>query len=505
MSDSVQQPQGKDQSKADETTDSLGGRTFSAGLWAVIEQLGRRGLSLAVNLLLARLLLPHEFGLIGILTVFILVGQVIADAGLSSALIRKPKPSETDWSTSFYSNVILGLFIFTVLWFISPWVAEAFREPQLVWLTRVLAFTVVINSLGVVHATRLQKEMNFRPMTESILISVFVSGVISIGLAVWGFGVWSLAAQRVLADCIRVALFWFKADWFPGLLFSFISLGEQVRYGACVLMAAIFNTVTQPMVYFVIAAGHAPTTLGFVVQGNQLPDALSRTLAGTLGRVAFPVFSLIQQDRLRVKKMLRNSMQVLYSTVLPLMVIVAVSAPLLVRVLLTDKWLPCVPYLQLFCVIGFLLPVQAIYQHLLMVDSRPTKLVMTQFFRLMLHAAVLMCTFPFGVVCIVAGQVIAEVVVTLVLCYVMVSVGDYSLYEQVTDFIRPAAIVSLSAACVVLSQMFFELPTYPALALQLVSWPVLLGALALAFRLPVVQSLQDMARSRVRRGVLSQS
>ncbi|MEP3481535.1 MAG: lipopolysaccharide biosynthesis protein [Fuerstiella sp.] len=499
MSDTLEQPRELGQGQVDEASDSLGGRTVVAGLWTVLEQFGRRGLSVVVNLVLARLLLPHEFGLVGILTVFILVAQVIADAGLSSALIQKSSPSETDWSTSFYSNFILGLLIFAVLWVLSPAVAASFSEPQLTWLTRVLALTVVVNSLGVVQATRFQKTMNFRPLTESILISVFVSGVISIGLAIWGFGVWSLAIQRVLADLIRVTLFWCKADWVPSLKFSFTSLKEQVRYGGCVLLAAIFNTVTQPMIYFVIAAGHAPATLGYVVQGSQLPDALSRTLAGTLGRVAFPVFALIQQDRSRVKKTLRNSMQMLYSTVLPLMVIVAVSSPLLVQILLTEKWIPCVPYLRLFCVIGFLLPVQAIYQHLLMVDSRPTKLIATQFFRLALHAVVLLCTFRFGVLWIVTGQVIAELIVTVVLSCVMVTVGSYSLQEQLSDLFRPLAVVVLATSCVLLGQAAFELSVLPALLVQSVCWPTLLVILAFVFKLPVLETLQA---ARARRGLV---
>ncbi|MFY9253791.1 MAG: lipopolysaccharide biosynthesis protein [Fuerstiella sp.] len=412
---------------------SLQSKTIRAAAWTASEQVGRRIFQFITGIILARILLPEEFGLMGVLTVFMIVAQVFADGGLSSGLIQNQESTDDDCCTVFYLNVFLGIVVCGVLCLVSPYVADAFHEPKLQALMCVLAFSIVVNSLGAVQASLFAKSIHFRPMTTAILISVGISSIVGITLALCGYGVWSLAIQRLVSDTVRVILFWLFSPWRPSLKFRLSSMKSQLKFGFSVLAAAICNTVTQPMYYFVIARFYSPAMLGFVTQGNQLPDAPSKTLSGLVNRVAYPVFSSIQNDPTRVQRGLQRALKLLYSTVMPLMAGLAVMAPQLVSVLLTDKWLPSVPYLRLMCAIGFLMPVQTLHQHLLMADGRTSLLLKTQVTRVMLHALCIFFTYQLGIVPLIWCQIIVEFAIVLLLCFVNGVKLQYPLVVQLRD------------------------------------------------------------------------
>jgi len=412
---------------------SLKEKTYHGICWGFVEGIGGRLIQLIIGIMLARLLVPEQFGLIGMLTIFLAVAQTFLDSGFGAALIQRPVITEKDTSSIFFFNILVGVVAAACLCVAAPWVSKFYSQPILTLLLRVMSLLLVINAFGLVQTVLLTKAIDFMTQAKVTLIASVLSGAIGIGMAYHGYGVWSLVCQQLAAATFRVALLWSFNKWRPAWLFSLDSLREMFGFGSRLLALGLLNTIFENIYLIVIGKIYSPADLGHFTRANQLQKLPSETLSGMIARVSFPVFSSIQQDRERVKRGMKRALTTLVLINFPLMIGLAVVARPLVIVLLTEKWLPCVPYLQLLCLVGLVFPLHLINLNVLLAFGRSNLLLKLEIMKKGLVVLNILITWQWGITAMITGQVIISLVSYYLNAYYNNALLDYSIWEQIGD------------------------------------------------------------------------
>lgn len=328
--------------------------------WSALENVTRLGVTFVVSIVLARLLSPEEYGLIGILTIFIAIFNAIVDSGFTNALIRKQDATDTDYSTVFYTNLVLSVVLAAVLFFCAKPISVFFERSELVSLTQVMSSVVIINALSIVQRVRTTKAIDFKTQTKITFISSIGSGVIGIVMAYMGYGVWALVGQQISNQLLTTLFFWFYNKWMPKLVFSWSSFKEMWEFGSKLLASGLIDTAWKEVYQVVIGKCYSPATLGLYTRAKQFADLCSSNLTSVVQRVSYPVLSSIQDDRARLKGAYQ---MVIKTTMLPtfvLMLGMAACAESMINVLIGEQWLECVPMLQIICTYGMLYPLHAL-------------------------------------------------------------------------------------------------------------------------------------------------
>ena len=411
----------------------LKSKTIHAAGWSFIEAIGARLIQFVIGIILARLLLPEQYGFIGMLTIFFAVAQTFIDSGFGAALIQRKSITEKDTSSIFYFNILIGIITAGCLCGIAPWVADFYNQPVLSPLLRVMSLVMVINAFSLVQNILLTKAIDFKAQTKVTLIASILSGIIGIGMAWQGFGVWSLAAQQLSDAALRGILLWIFNSWRPEWLFSFQSLREMFGFGSKLLASGLLNTIFDNIYLIVIGKLFSPADLGFFTRANNLQQFPSQTLSRMVSRVAFPVFSSIQDDPGRVRRGMKKALTIIVLLNFPLMIGLAVVARPLVIVLLTEKWLPCVPYLQLLCLVGLLFPLHLINLNVLQALGRSDLFLRLEIIKKILVILNISITWHWGITVMIMGQIIISLLSYYLNAYYNKFLLDYSIWEQVCD------------------------------------------------------------------------
>jgi len=338
--------------------------------WSFADNVINQGVAFIVGIVLARILSPDEYGLIGIITIFITVSNSIIDSGFSSALIRKTDIKDEDYSTVFISNLVISIVLFLVLFFSAPLIARFFAREELVALTKVMASVLIINALGIVQRSILSKRIDFKTQAIVSLISSISSGIIGIVMAIKGFGVWSLVGQQLSRQLLNTIFLWVFNFWFPKLKFSIKSFKELFSFGSKLMLSGIINTVWTQLYNVVIGRFYSSATLGQFTKAQQFSNMFSSNITGVVQRVSYPALSSIQNDRERLKAAYQKVIKVTMLLTCCCMIGLAAVAKPLVLVLIGEQWLPCVPFLQLICFEMMLYPLHALNLNMLEVQGR---------------------------------------------------------------------------------------------------------------------------------------
>lgn len=349
---------------------SLKDKTVSGVGWSAIDSVARYGISFVVGIILARLLSPDEYGLIGILTIFINLFGVIVDGGFTNALIRKKNANNDDYCTVFYANLAVSVMLAAILFFCAQPIASFFERPELVSLTRVMASIVIINALAIVQKARLTKQINFRLQTKISIISSLASGVIGISMAYTGFGVWALVGQQISNQLISTVLLWIYNKWLPKLIFSWSSFKDLWSFGWKLLVSGVLGSLTDDIYQAVIGKSFSPQSLGYYSRSHQFSSIFSNNITSIVGRVSFPVLSTLQDDPVRLKEGYRRVIRVTMLPTFVLMLGLAAVAKPLILVLIGEKWLTSVYFLQIICFYAMLNPLQALNLNAIQVVGR---------------------------------------------------------------------------------------------------------------------------------------
>lgn len=429
-------------------TESLRKKAERGALWSFVNAAGSRMVQVVIGIILARVLLPAEFGLIGMLTIFMAVGQVFLQSGFGVALIQKKEATQADTSSVFYFNLIIGLALAGLLCLAAPWIAAFYDEPILTPLTRAMSLLLVIGSFGVVQTAMLTRAIAFKIQAKVSLVSVLCSGTLGVIMAYSGFGVWSLVGQQISMTLLNVVLLWVFNRWRPSLVFSFHALRQMFTFGSRMLASNLLNGVFENIYYPVIGKLFRPADLGFYTRAQHLVDFPSRTVVAMATQVSLPVFSAIQDDLVRLKSGLQKVLCLLVFVNTPLMVILAAAASPLVEVLITAKWLPCVGYLQLLCLQGIFLPLHALNLNVLMAKGRSDLFLRLEVLKKALTVCNVIVSWRWGITAIIVGQLLACVISYFLNSYYSGKLLGYPAWSQLRDtagYFLAAAVAGLGA------------------------------------------------------------
>lgn len=412
---------------------SLKSKIYHSAFWSFVDGIGSRFVQFVIGIILARLLLPEQFGLIAMLTIFMAIAQSLLDSGFCSALIQKKEITEADTSSVFFFNVLISLVLAGILCLVAPWIAVFYGQPDLLPITQAMSLVVVINSFGVVQTTMLTRHMDFKTQTKVSLMAGLGSGGIGIAMAYSGFGVWSLVAQQVAAALIRGILLWLCNKWRPKFIFSFHALRQMFSFGSRLLVSGLLNQIFDNLYYVVIGKLFSPMALGFYFRARTLAELPSTTLSGMISRVSFPVFCSIQEDDVRLKRALRKALAMLFFINAPVMIGLAVVAEPLVQVLLTEKWLPSVPYLQLLCVQGLMLPLHILNLNILLAKGRSDLFLRLEIIKKTMVVLNIAITWRWGITSIICGQLAISFLAYFLNSYYTGKLLGYNALAQMRD------------------------------------------------------------------------
>lgn len=332
--------------------DELRKKTLIGSFWMMIERFGYLTIQFVSNLVLARLLSPDDFGVIGILMVFITLANVFIDSGFSASLIQKKEISEADKSTVFYINLGLASVVYIIIYFTSPWIADFFHNESIASLLRVLGIVLLIDSFCAIQNTLLSRDMNFKLLTKIKLIAILIAAVVAIYLAYSGFGVWSLIVQYLLYSTIRTITTWLAAKWRPILSFSKDSFRTLFSFGSKIMMASFLAELYVNFQQILIGRYFKPADLGYYSQARQFQQIPTGTISQVINSVAFPAYAKLQNDRLALRDLFRQNVRIVAYFNTAIMILLASIAEPLIILLYSSKWIGSIAYFQFLC-IGF--------------------------------------------------------------------------------------------------------------------------------------------------------
>ncbi len=345
-------------------------RTIIGVAWSLGQQFSTKILNFSITILLARILAPEEFGLIAMLTVFVSIGYVLMDGGLTSSLIRTPHADQKDYSTVFYFNLAGSLLIYGLFFFIAPLVARFYEQEALTAILRVYGTVLILNAFCAVQNTILTKEMNFRRQTQIQLPAVMISGLAGVFLAKMGYGVWSLVWMNVCNALLTMLLFWICSPWRPSLLLDRERLKVHFNFGYKIALSSILDSLHQNIYTMIIGKFYPLNTLGFYSRAEAMSQLPIVNLSYAINKVTYPMFTEIVEDGVKLKMIYRKIMQQVIFWNAPMLIFLSIIAHPLFRFLLGEKWLPAAPYFQLLCLAGILYPLHAYNLNILKVKGR---------------------------------------------------------------------------------------------------------------------------------------
>ena len=460
--------------------------------WSAVENVTRMVVAFVVSIILARLLSPDEYGLIGILTIFIAIFNAIVDSGFTNALIRKQDATDTDYSTVFYTNLVLSVVLAVVLFCCAKPIAVFFKRPELVSLTQVMSSIVVINALSLVQRARTTKEIDFKTQTKITFISSIGSGAIGIAMAYMGYGVWALVGQQISNQLFSTIFFWIYNKWMPKLVFSWASFKEMWAFGSKLLASGLIDTVWKEIYQVVIGKCYGPATLGLYTRAKQFADLCSSNLTSVVQRVSYPVLSSIQDDRIRLKSAYQR---VIKTTMLPtfvLMLGVAACAEPMIQVLIGDQWLECVPMLQIICTYGMLYPLHAINLNMLQVQGRSDLFLKLEIIKKVIAIGPLLLGIFVDIYLMLAGSLITSLISYYLNAYYSGPFLNYSIKEQLKD-ILPSLGVAIAMAIPVFAMSFIPMDPFILLPLQIIVGAVITITVCEATKLPEYLEIKSIA------------
>ena len=345
--------------------ESLKSKTIKGTAWRAADAFLGQGVTFLVGIVLARLLSPDEYGLIGICLIFITILNGIVDSGFSNALIRKKNVTDTDYNTMFITNMVISVLLYVALFFVSRLVSEFFARPELTDLLRVMGLVLFANALSITQVTILSKKIDFRTKTKASLFSSIFSGIVGIVLAIAGLGVWSLVAQQLIRQFLYSISLWFLNRWWPKLSFSRVSFYYMWEFGWKLMLSGLLNNVWNQLYQTVVGKCYSPSSLGQYTRANEYSTLFSANITSIIQRVSYPVLSEMQDDKERMlqgyRKIIKETM---FISVLCMIFMGAVSEPL-IYCMIGPQWHEAASYLPLICLSMSLYPLHAINLNIL--------------------------------------------------------------------------------------------------------------------------------------------
>lgn len=423
---------------------SLKNKAVKGVSWNLAERFGNQAIRFVLAVMLARLLTPADFGLIGMITVFFAVAEVFVQSGFGQAYIQKKEVNNADADTVFYTNLFISILVYGLLWLAAPAIAAFYEQPALIELTRVMGLVVIINAFNMIQIAQVTRAVDFKRKTQVTLMATLASGIAGVSAAYIGFGVWSLVIQQMGNRFLTTSGFWVTSQWKPGLQFSTQSFRDMYIFGIWVLAAGIIKTMFDNIYILTIGKFFPAAQLGFYTKAKQFQQLSSNQIAIAIGLVAFPVLSRLQEDKLQLRKKSSKFLSHTLALTAPLMVILIVIAKPFVLILLTEKWSPIIPYLQLLCIVGILYPIHMVNVQILQSQGKSNLNFKLTIFKNVLRIINLIIMYRFGVVFIIIGEVFVSSFSLVINTYYTKIIINYGLLDQFKDSYKSFVAVILA-------------------------------------------------------------
>lgn len=427
--------------------ESLKQKTISGMIWNATERFGSSLLLFISNLILARLLMPDDFGCIGILLVFISVSEAIVDGGFGSALIQKKNPTQADYSTIFYWNIALSLFMYFVLFQLSPAIASFYNIPLLEDILKVQGIILITNALILIQQNILKKNIAFKQIAQINILAIFIGTVGGIFMAFIGYGVWSLVWKSIITGLIQCAVYWTTTKWKPTFVFSFQSFKSLFNFGGFMFLNTLFNALYLNIFSLIIGKVFNSATLGYFTQARKLEDVPRDTLTSIVNNVTFPVFSKIQDDKIKVVTTTRKCIQSLCFINIPLMLMFIVIANPLFISLFSEKWMASIPYFQILCVNGIVLAQLEVNYNLIASQGKSKTNFKIRIIQRIIGICFILVGLHWGMTGLLVGFVSAQYISLLIARIFSGKLVGYGMIAQTKD-ILPIFVPSATATAV---------------------------------------------------------
>lgn len=470
---------------------SLKDKTVKGVVWSAVERFSVQGVQFLVTLVIARILDPKDFGLVGMLTIFLAVAQSLIDSGFSQALIRKQDRSEEDNCTVFYFNIVVSALLYLLLYALAPFVAKFYNEPQLTDLMRVICIIIIINSFAVVQRALYTATINFKTQAKATFTSALVSGIIGIGLAMKGFGVWTLAWQQIIRAALNTILLWWYSSWRPRLIYSWQSFRDLFKFGSNLLLSGLLDTIYSNIYQITIGKIFSATSLGYFTQAKQIAALPSSNIQGIIGSVTYPVLSSLQNEDERLAINYRKLLRVSAFIVFPLMCgLAAVSYPL-INVLLGEKWNFTATLLIPISFAMMWYPIHAINLNLLKVKGRSDLFLRLEIIKKILGVCMLAATFSFGLIVMCCGIVVNSFIALFINTYYTGKLINIGFVKQMKD-LSGILLLSLSMAAIVYTITCFITNIYAQLIVGIIAGATYFTTMCFALKLKEVEFLKSL-------------
>ncbi len=469
-------------------------KIISNFMWRFAERSGAQVVSFIVSIVLARILLPEDYGTIALVTVFTSILQVFVDSGLGTALIQKKDADDLDFSSVFYFNFVVCLILYAGMFIASPYIALFYNDITLTSVIRVLSLTIVISGVKGIQQAYVSRNMLFKRFFYSTIGGTIFSAFLGIGMAYAGLGVWALVAQQLSNTAIDTIILWITVKWRPRKAFSWKRLRTLLTFGWKLLISALLDTSYNNLRNLIIGKLYSSADLAFYNQGDKFPKVIVTNINTSIDSVLLPTMSSAQDDKERVKQMTRRAIKTSTYVMAPLMMGLAFCAEPIVRIVLTDKWLPCIPFLRIFCITYMFWPVHTANLNAINAMGRSDWFLKLEIIKKIMGMTILLSTMWFGVMAMAYSLLLSSVLSQIINSWPNRILLGYGYLEQVRDF-APGILLAVGMGICVYCIGFLPLPIVVTLVIQIIVGAAIYIIVSALMKLEEFEYLLEMVKS----------
>lgn len=425
-------------------------KVVSSFLWRFFERIGAQGVNLIVSIVLARILTPNDYGQIAIVTVLIAILNVFVDSGFGNALVQKKDADVLDFSSVFWFNIVWCLVLYLFIFLIAPSFASFYDCLELIPVIRVLGLQLIVSGVKNVQLAFVSRNMQFKKFFFSTLGGTLGAAGVGIVLAYRGFGVWALVAQQLFNVLVDTTILWITVEWRPKLIFSFARLKGLFSFGWKLLISSLIETTYMEIRQLIIGKKYTADSLAFYNRGDQFPKFFVGNVNNAIDSVLLPTMSKEQDDKERLKSMTRRSIKISVYIMAPLLMGLAFVGEPFIRLLLTEKWLPCVPFMRIFCITYMFFPIHTANLNAIKAMGRSDLYLKLEIVKKIVGLIALFLTMNISVMAMAYSLLVTEVLCQIINTWPNKKLLDYPYLEQLKDILPSIALASIMGACVYL-------------------------------------------------------
>lgn len=432
---------------------SLKKQTLSGLIWTSLDTVLVSGISFFAMLYIARLLGPEQFGLIGMITVFIGIGTSLVDSGLSSSIVRTKEVDNRDLSTIFYLNLTLSLVVYLTLFLAAPLIAQFFSQPILTGVIRLYCFSFIISALSAVQLAQLNRNMHFKKIMQYNIPGTLLGIVVGIVLSIMGYGVWSIVWMQLTKQFVQSIILWVFSSWRPTLYFSREKMKFHYGFGYKLMLSGLLNTIFDNIYNIVIGRFYTVQSLGYYERAQSFNTYPMNMLTSIIGKVTYPLLSKIQDEKERISQVYKQLLQFAFFISAPLMLGAASIATPLFQLALGDQWMPAVPYFQIICLASMFLPIHSFNLNILKVYGRSDLFLKLEVYKKIVIALGIIIAFPFGVIGLIWSSVVTSFIALLINTHYSQHLINYRTQRQLLDML-PTFLIAAFMALLMLGTVY---------------------------------------------------